>query len=503
MSKSMAKANLIITIYSLAGLAMLLLASISPNCLRTALAQASSWSPPERIPGYSDDADPPYLVADRNRTVHAFNAQVIDGQAVIVYSQWTLDRGWSVPVDILLLPTSYTALGAFLDRTGMIHLVFYAFETDSAIIYYSRALAVEAASARAWSPPIPVGEDAAAPASVALIGDDEGNLFVVYSGDREGRGLYAVYSTDAGDTWSESATVFLTDSDAPFPFAIRMDMDQQGRLHVVWTVNNDRGNGEAIYYARLEPDHLQWSEPIALAVRKRDGYEVDWCSIKVYHDKLFVIYDDNIKPGSIVPTRWMRLSSDGGQTWTDPVRPFDNLFGEDGSAVLLVDSNDALHIILTNRLNNVIHNVYHSIWQGDNWSFVEGIVADISKAGVDPAFPSAVISQGNVLLVTWISDWALRAGVWYSHTTLDAPELPVMPLRTPAATPTLTSTPTVSAAPTLSPSPKAVLASHGDELLTASSVSSPTAPLMAGVFPVVLLISIVVAVHSLRRSNRR
>lgn len=475
---------------------MLLLASISPNCLRTALAQASSWSPPERIPGYSDDADPPYLVADRNRTVHAFNAQVIDGQAVIVYSQWTLDRGWSVPVDILLLPTSYTALGAFLDRTGMIHLVFYAFETDSAIIYYSRALAVEAASARAWSPPIPVGEDAAIPASVALIGDDEGNLLVVYSGRREGLGLYAVHSPDAGNTWLQPATVFLTNSDTLWPFAIRMDLDNQGRLHIVWSVVNEDGLGEAVYYARLETNYMLWSAPLVLAELDKGDYSAHWPSIIACNGELFVVYQD-----SRLATRWFRRSSDSGHTWTDPVRPFDHV-GEYKHAVLLMDSNDTLYMILGNRIGvPATHGMWYSVWQGDRWSDLEAIVSgpasSVPGAEFDPTAPQAVVSQGNVLLVTWITDMmAGRNGVWYSYTTLNAPELPVMPLRTPAATPTLTSTPTVPAAPTPSPSPKPVLASHSDESPTISPISSPTVPLMAGVIPVVLLLLAVVAVHS-------
>ena len=34
-----------------------------------------NWSPQQRIPGYSDDTEPPFLIADQNHIVHAFTSQ--------------------------------------------------------------------------------------------------------------------------------------------------------------------------------------------------------------------------------------------------------------------------------------------------------------------------------------------------------------------------------------------------------------------------------------------
>ncbi|MCL4294777.1 MAG: hypothetical protein KJ077_03585 [Anaerolineae bacterium] len=490
----MIKAGLI---FHLAGFTLFLLASISPNRPVTALAQVNLWSPQERIPYYDDDAPSPFLVADRNCTVHAFNSQAIGDTPVILYSQWTLEQGWTAPVDILLLPGSstYTELGAFLDRTGMMHLAFWTYTSDEgASIYYSSAPAINAASARAWSFPVLVGQEAASPGSVALTGDDEGNLYLVYSSKGEGLGLYAVHSPDAGHTWSQPTSFFLTGSETLWPFEIHMDLNDQDQLHVVWSVVNAEGLGEAVYYARLETDHLQWSTPVLLAERDKGDYKADWPCIIARHNEIFVVYQD-----SFPATRWFRHSVDGGETWTDPIRPFEYV-GEYYQSVLLMDSNATLHLILGNRIPHseapATHGMWHSVWQGDRWSELEAIVSRSEGKGFDPTGPQAVISQGNILLVTWTTDpMAGLNGVWYSYSILNAPELPIVPLptllATPTATPISTVTPPVLPA-TASPSRVLINRQVSDSALMATN---PTLTLVAAIVPVILLISAAIVVR--------
>ena len=91
---------------------LLVLAAILPRDIGvgslTAAAQGSNeWSPAMRVPGYLDDTFTPYLMADRSGIVHAFANQWVDddhGLLAVVYRQWTINRGWTPPVDILLLP---------------------------------------------------------------------------------------------------------------------------------------------------------------------------------------------------------------------------------------------------------------------------------------------------------------------------------------------------------------------------------------------------------------
>lgn len=483
------------------GIIALIIVSVSDRPL--AAQQPNQWTAQQRIPNYDNEGKAPYLVADSNKTVHAFNSQKVSEQLVIIYRQWSLERGWTAPIDILLPTEKKQArmMGAFLDQSGMIHLVFFSGDDLSANIYYSNAPAVNAGQAQAWSAPELIGEKAITPSIAALAGDDKGNLFVVYSGKPDGRGLYALSSNDAGDSWSDPIPIFLTYSSELFPGALRMHLEQQGQLHAVWTINNTTGNGEAIYYARRTLDHLQWSEPIELAVV--DGYEADWPSVITYDneagtrtDELFVIYQ-NSQPA----TRWMRKSYDGGETWTAPIRLFPHV-GEYAHAALLVDSNNDLHMILGNRTGNPpVHGMWHSVWLGGRWSDLDPIVSGhpvgsgFIEERFDPTAPRSVISQGNVLLVTWVTDpSAGRNGVWYSYITLDAPELPVMALSRPQASPTpiATATPLVMPTPTPTRLPEHLLENPRNELeVDTIANSSPATALMAAIIPVALLISVV------------
>ena len=182
---------------------LLLLAALFLLCVVNSLpvaAQASiiRWSPQQRIPGYFDRTLPPYLIADQNRTVHAFTSQKYgdgaDSQVIIVYNRWTMAQGWTKPVDILISPV-YEAriMGVLLDQSGIMHLLFFGGNDNGATIYYAKAAAVNAGQAPAWSTPVPIGDNAITPSIAALAGDNKGHLVVVYNGNQgEGNSLYAL-----------------------------------------------------------------------------------------------------------------------------------------------------------------------------------------------------------------------------------------------------------------------------------------------------------------------
>src|SRR5690606_37324730 len=111
--------------------------------------------------------------------------------------------------------------------------------------------------------------------------------------------------------------IFLTYSEILKPFAVFRYMDAEGYLHVTWTVVDDTGNGQAVYYTQLnlEENQLTWTVPTELAIA--EGYEADWSSVVKHNGDLMVVYQ-NSSPA----TRWMTLSKDNGQTWSEPARPF-------------------------------------------------------------------------------------------------------------------------------------------------------------------------------------
>ncbi len=249
------------------------------------------------------------------------------------------------------------------------------------------------------------------------------------------------------------------------------------------------GIDQAIYYARLESNNKQWSDPNILAKRYEGDYKTAWPAIIEYKDELFVIYMD-----SEPPTRWMRRSNDGGHTWSVPKKPW-QLTGEYGHAALLIDSNNVLHIVLGNRNGDCCHGMWHGIWSGDSWSELEPIVMGFKTNTFDPTAPSSVISQGNVLLVTWYTDTGggPRNGAWYSYTHLDAPDIPPVPLPTVQATttPTITGSPGItSAVRTPSPIPNTIRLSDQGKLI--SRVDNPGNSVFLGLIPAGIFIVAVV-----------
>jgi hypothetical protein len=495
------------------GLTLALL-SASPARPPQVAAQATSWSAPGHVPDYADDDEPPYLIADQDRTVHAFNSEWIDGDLAVTYRRWTQADGWTSPVDVLASDRAgYAQIeGAYLDLGGVAHVVYFGGNEQGASIYYARAPATDADKLTGWSTPQAIAMDAGPLPFAALAGDGNGNLFVVYSGRGHGNGLYTVHSADGGDTWSAPAIVYSTGQAGAWAAKIRLDVDRQGRLHAVWSVVNNAGLGEGVYYARLEADHARWSKPTRLAVKQKGGYEADWASIKALGDgdQLVVIYQDDVwipqldqSPAQSQPTRWMRLSADGGQTWSDPARPFPHI-GEYGHAALLLDSAGVLHMVLGDRLGDPLHGMWHSVWLGDRWSSLEPIVAGPPSQSFDPTHPQAVISQGNLLLVTWRSDPnSTPNGIWFSYAQLDAPELPVVSVPQPtvsrAAAPAATLT---TPGPTPAPSPRAVASPISQSAPFVSTTNDRMTSMLIGDAPAIGLLLIVLGICIVKRVGR-
>jgi hypothetical protein len=396
-----------------------------------------NWSSQQRIPGLGDNVSTPYLVSDSNRTVHAFVSDwvgSINPQLAVVYLQWTREGGWTTPVDIILPKQGQARVkGTFLDDSGIMHLAFFGGDDISGGIFYSRAQAVEAGNARAWSQPIEVGHMAITPEEAVLVGDESDTLFIIYSGNLEDRGLYSIVSSDSGDSWTEPVQIYATDNEYLWPLSLDAHIDQLKQLHLVWTVRtNDRVYNEEVFYSKMDTANLQWDEPVILA-DLTDGNLAWSISIIEYQSELFAIYHyDN------PTTRYMRRSRDGGKTWSEPTRLFDHI-GSNGPASLVIDGNGIMHMFFGNRvgLHPATHGIWHSTWEGLRWSIPTPVVSGLAvldrsgRSGFDPSFARAVVSQGNTILISWRTDpGAGPNGIWYSIISIDASETSVIPLPT-------------------------------------------------------------------------
>lgn len=474
----------------------------------------ASWAPYDRVPGYSNETVPPILVADQNKTVHAFTSQWVgedDPQLAILYRKWTSDVGWTVPVDIILSSFQDQIMSAFLDKAGMMHIVFFRGFGSSGMagnMYYSQAPAVNADQVKSWSEPRLIGENAIIPpgASAAITGDSNGNLIVIYNGTSDGSGVYAIYSLDEGHGWSNPVPIFLTGSPLLMPYSLKLYLGSSGWLHAVWNILDENGSDVALYYTRMDIQKKEWSKSVELAKRSEtaNSFGPGHPIVVENNDYVVILYNASSPSSNNLPTPVFTLSKDGGQNWAGPYAPFPRLVGRSGFHALVVDSKNVIHAIFVQRIEstvnglyNIIGGLFHTELIGSQWTEPK-IILTPNHAGYDVR---AVVSQGNVLLVTWrVDPGAGENGVWYSFTTLDAPQLPVEPLPVPMVilqnTPTVEVLPPVATATSL-PVPGTV--ANTDVLQADSSPPGPALAVVIGAVPVILLIMVVLIRKRIKR----
>lgn len=405
------------------------------------------WSDQKRIPEYPDfTQEPPFLIADQNNTVHAFNSQalVLDDEnspEAIFYRQWTEETGWSSPNDIIYNSAggSIEILGAASDLSGMVYIIF---QQDFDDIYITYAFLADAANSTAWYPPFLIASQSTQvgigfEGIAAIAADNEGNVVVIYSGAEFGKGLYSVYSSDYGVNWSDSYPIYLTGDETMVVTDPAIVLGSSGNFHAVWATYLEGGDAGPGYYGSFEPVSKTWSEPIEL-----DVPGVRTPSVIEFGDQLIVSYYHANVNGN-----WWRLSMDGGISWSLPDQLSPRHVGTNGRVSFVVDSKNRLYAFFGERINEMNHGMWVCTWNGFSWSEPEPVVKGqqirdkVGGQGFDPRSARAVIRNGNLILITWSTDgFAGENGAWYSYKTLDAPQLPVvanpMPINDISALPT-------------------------------------------------------------------
>ncbi len=463
------------------------------------------WAPDARVPGYLEDTFPPLLVADHNRTVHAFASQWVENKGrrrAIVYRQWTVKGGWTRPVDILLAPEGDAALlGVFLDASDVVHMLVQFRLNDYPAIYYTYAPIEDAASAGAWALPIMLGGPMALDMA-AISGDEQGHLAVIFSANIDGTGVYGMESSDSGDTWTRPAPLYLTYDSDLVANTLRLTPASHGQIRAAWSVVTSLGVDKLLYYADYDIQEEAWSNPLQLdqQINIQDYFGPSFPAIVDTGKQIVIMYnsgnpftDRPVKPGR--PVQQVFLSNDDGKSWSSPAVPFPYHLGRSGEHALVLDSAGIPHALFIQRIEeatdqgtySAIAGVWHSAFKAGTWTNPERFVTTYT-----PHDLHAVMSQGNVLLVTWREDpGAGKHGIWFSYSILDAPELPVVPLATPSLNTAAAPTPTpVYAVETPTRLPQ--------DMLEGSSPSNwqtnPAFPLIAGILPVILIVVGVLAV---------
>lgn len=499
-------------LFHTAGTVIIFLFMMTGNVSNTTAQQAYFWSPQERIPEYHDATEePPYLIADQNHTIHAFNSQPLDlsnnaSPNAIYYRQWTLENGWSTPNDILYDESggNINLVGVISDKFGIVHLIFLGGDQN---LYYTYAYLAQAGSSVSWAEPqIIAGQATRTGPGFENIGaiavdDDANELVVIYSGSQYGSGLYYVFSSDHGASWSEPYLVYLVGGGDSVVTDPELYAGKSGVFHVVWSNFRSDGSGGSGYYAFWDSANQSWSNPMKLDV---PGIRTP--SVIGYNDNIFVSYYHVNSNGN-----WWRRSSDNGLTWTTPIRISPRHVGTNGGLSFAIDSDDTLHAFFGERINDDNHGIWHVVWTGTSWSNPEAVVRgpqvrDVSGGrGFDPRSARAVISNGNVILVTWGTDgFAGVNGAWYSYKRLNTPELPALPLVVPSVTVQGASTENESnmiPTPNVESAPPNVLENNDG---SSQALRNPQTAILFGVIPVIiLLIGIILVRYYISYSRNR
>lgn len=470
------------------------------DCVRVSAQSIERWSPAKLIPDYEQSTWTPLLVADQNRTVHVFASVLLEeaGVRAIVYRQWSFEHGWTAANDILLPPVKKEARihGALLDQNGFIHLAFFSGDENEAGIYYTQAPALLANQAPAWSPPEQVGPAAFTFDDAVLTSNHQGHLYILYVGTQEGNGIYETHSVDGGQTWTEASPMFLTYDAEQMPFDLNVYVDVDDDIHLVWTVNNITGNTDSIYYARLTAHQQSWTA--AAEIENIGGIPAGQPAIISYEGELLLVYHAPTPEGLI--SRYLRKSNDDGETWSEKTRLFPQN-GSNGAVSFVVDGRNILHMFFGNRVENnqqITYGMWHSLWRNGQWIPPTAIVSGDYRIDFDPSIAHAVVSQGNVILVTWMADPIAiarrRGGAWFSYITLDMPEQPVLALSLPAISSTPQKPDFVVPPPTVTPI-RVEQQNRNQQVMTvyvATNSNDPTKLLTITLTPVLLLTALVV-----------
>jgi hypothetical protein len=417
------------------------------------------WSDPVNLSDTPESSSHPAIVADAYGYVHVFWSEEVGGKPMrpqeplkngntIFYTRWDGDA-WIPPVDVLFVPGDDVAefISVAVDPQNRLHAVW----TGQTNIYYSHAPAWKADSGHAWSKPIALSTDSARSMYEShIVADATGGLHVLYATRFKEPGVYYTRSLDGGINW-QSAIRLSAPLEEPETSVshVQIITDQAGRLHAVWQTNQQQGYGQAVYYARSVNGGEEWSPPLLIAYREPEDFSVDWPYLTAVGESvLHLIYSDGPRPW-----RFHRLSTDAGETWSEPTHILTELEGTAGYTIPVADAAGQVHLLIDMRtIETQIGGIYYARWLGDQWSQPEPVLVSDPILG-SAHFMAAALRLGNELHIVW-NDIA-GGDIGYMQGVISA-VTPLSPLAPPSETPTpVTPTATKPVPAVITPEPKA------------------------------------------------
>lgn len=341
------------------------------------------------------------------------------GADVFNYTRRSLDGQWT-PVNNVL----YTGTGGFTIRNAM------AVTSDGTVrlafregIYhaFSSAYSLTANNAQDWSPPVAIDDTGY---YVNMIADDQDILHLVTSERLETTSLNPIQthaelnpcalchnlfyrrSEDGGQSWSEPYPISLGETTG----SDRMDIfqGQNGRLYIDWDEGYDwyigRGNAQDVRIVYSDDAGLTWSEPIILDGGDLiDRKPIQIAAVELRDRSLMAVWRYNTDADRNI---YYQLSSDTGETWTEP-QAIPGILAQNSNDTTLDDYNLIIDKIGTVHLFAVGQpdlesednaSLYDVVYRQGVWAPPQRIYfSDRNR----PEWPKAVVGLQNEIHLVW------------------------------------------------------------------------------------------------------
>ncbi len=472
---------------------LIVLSILSQAGMPAAIAQTTTvkWDAPVDLSNTPTSSTYAAIVADGYGNVHVFWSEEVDGPTMqsneaprdgntIFVKTWN-GTSWTVANDVLFVPDDNIAefVSATVGPDNTLHVVW----TGQSNIYYSNAPALQAGSAHAWAKPEIVAPESARSAwESSVVTDAADNVHIAYATRGTDAGVYHIQSTDGGVTWGNATKLSKPFEALEMSFSrVKMITDRAGRLHVVWETTEKEGFGQAIYYARSVDSGLTWSEPLQLGYRQPGDLDVGWpYLIALGESTLRLIYNAGSSVG-----RYERISTDGGETWSEPQHMITDMIGINGYNVPVVDGRGNLHLIIDMRTRDTqAVGIYYADWLDTGWGPVIPVFNDPTNIGAATAhYLAAAVRLGNEIHLVWTQNEG--GEIWYMRGTVQG-ITPTTPQGLSAPTAQATPKPVVTNTPQIS----SVLAQEPVNTSVPQVTNSAGAnPFVSGVIAVFVLVA--------------
>ncbi len=205
-----------------------------------------------------------------------------------------------------------------VDRNGYVYLTWSDMRSGDNDVYFAKSLD----GGFTWtSPNIKVNDQAGGDQGASCHSlDSNGHIYAAWT-DRRFPGdsdVYFAKSTDGGSVWTDP-NIEITDSQSWAALHVSLDLDPQGSIYVVW--GDQRNLNFDIFFAKSVDGGATWTDPnIRVSPSISDDQERPDIAVDTAGNA-YVLYDDN---SGYRPPICFTKSTDGGSTWTEPVRVDDS-----------------------------------------------------------------------------------------------------------------------------------------------------------------------------------